>query len=117
MDAQPQPAANLTVVTRLKLVREARAVAARRSAAIPLRRLSPLLRYLLTTAAPRPDGRPPLLPDFAPPRCGHNLWQCWNDVRWVVRDRTNMVLFCQKHFDLFADAHDVIDFKIDRYER
>jgi hypothetical protein len=78
-------------------------------------RLSPLLRHVLATAQPRPDGGPLLLPDSIPRRCAHNLFQCPAKIRWRVGDGRNRVFFCDQHYEQMIQAHDAFEFDSERW--
>ena len=81
----------------------------------PPLRLSALLRHALKTAHPRPDGQPNLLPNSIPQSCCHDLWRCKEEIHWRVGDERNRVFFCDAHFDVFTEDHDIFDFTIDRW--
>lgn len=79
--------------------------------------MSTLLRYVLTTAQPRPSGRPNLLPTAIPPRCCHGLWKCRRQPKWVLGDGRNFVLFCPEHVEEFWGAgNDVTEFWVECWE-
>ena len=101
---------SLTVVTRI----HAELTVAPVRPPAPVLRLSPLLRYALATARPRPDGRPLLLPLRIPRRCCHGLFSCRNKVRWIVGDGRNHVFFCDGHVERYWEAgHDVQEHSVE----
>lgn len=94
----------VTVITAIR-------VAIRRA---PLR-LSPLLRWAISTAAPRPDCQPNLLPASIPRRCCHDMFRCRRRVLWRVGDGRNYVFFCESHCEEYwQGGHDVIEHEVER---
>ena len=77
-------------------------------------RMSPLLRYALSTAQRRPSGKPNLLPTSIPTRCCHGLWKCRRQPKWALGDGRNWVLFCPVHVEIFWEAGNyVTDFLVE----
>lgn len=96
----------------LNLVVAVRAEVRRRRAVL---RLSPLLRYALSTAKPDPSGRPNLLPERVPHACAHNLFRCRAIVKWIVGDGQNCVFMCDGHYDALWEAgNDTKDYTVER---
>lgn len=81
----------------------------------PPLRLSPLLRFSLSTAVPDPEGKPILLPLKIPKSCCHDAFRCKNLLKWSVSDGINAVNLCRIHFESFWESgKNVLDYRIER---
>jgi hypothetical protein len=67
-------------------------------------RLSPLLRFALSTAQPDPDGKPILLPEQIPTSCCGKGFKCKRVVGWVMFDGVNGAYLCREHLDRYLES-------------
>jgi hypothetical protein len=82
----------------------------------PPLRLSPVLRFALSTAVPD-HGKPALLPLKIPKNCCGKNFECKNKLVWKVNDGRNEVWMCRLCFEsLWESGQNVLDYQIERLD-